>query len=92
MFPLNHAIMRPTDVSVIGSGGVIRRPSDLAEVFQTAVVQFHANVQETFVVYEVLRLLVNSHPDLLRASTISMDVNNKHVLHAVQNKPMYNLF
>lgn len=95
----HHAlsISGTTYVSFMGSGGVVQRPSVAAEVFRAAT-DFHAewvrsyinNVKEALALYEVLRLLVDSRPDFLRASIIMMDVDTKTMLHAVQKGRAHN--
>ena len=95
------SISATTDVSFIGMGGVVRRPSGLAEVFRTAA-EFPPewtrsyNGKEAFALYDVLRLRVGSRPDVLGTSTLTMDVDNKTMFHAVQkgraqNEPIHNL-
>ena len=88
----HHAlsISGATDASSTGWGGVVRGPSGSVEVFRAAAdfptewLRSHINVKETFALYEVLRLLVEAHPDFLRASTVTMDVDNKTMFHSVQ--------
>ena len=41
-------------------------------------------MKEAFALYEVLRLLVEACPDSLRASTITINVDNKTMFYAVQ--------
>ena len=79
-----------TDVSFIGSRGVVRRPSGSAEVVRAAAdylaewMRSHINVKEAFALYEVSCVLVDSRPNFLRASTIIMNVDNKTIFHDVQ--------
>ena len=47
-------------------------------------VSSHINEKETFALYEVLRPLVEARPDFLRAGTITLDVDSKAMIYAVQ--------
>ena len=64
----------------LGSEKVFRAAAD----FPAEWVSSHINVKETFALYEVLRLLVETPPDFLRARTITIDVDNKAMFYAVQ--------
>ena len=79
-----------TDASSSSWAGVVRGTPGSGEVFRAAAdfpaewVSSHINVKETFALYEVLRLLVKARPDFLRASTTTMDADNKAMFYAVQ--------
>ena len=83
------SITGATDASSSSWAGVVRGTSGSGEVFRAAAdfpvewVSSHINVNETFALYEVLRLLVEARPDL-RTSTITVDVDNKAMFYAVQ--------
>ena len=88
----HHArpISGTTDASSSGWEGVVKRPFGSIEVFRAAAdfspegVHTHINVKETFALYEVLRLRVQDHPDVLRTSTVTIDVDNTTLFHSVR--------
>ena len=83
------SITGATDAFSSSWAGVVRGTPGSGEVFRAAAnfpaewVSSHVNVNETFSLYEVLRLLVEARPDL-RTSTVTVDVDNKAMFYAVQ--------
>ena len=103
-YDLAHRALSTTgspDASSSSWAGVVHGTPGSGEVFRVAAdftaewVSSHINLKETFALYEVLRPLVEEHPDFLRVRTITMDVDNIAMIYGVQkgrapNKQMHN--
>ena len=101
---LSTKLTGATDASSSGWGGIVRGPFKYFSVFK-AVADFpaeeivvHINVKETFVLHEVLRLLVALavYPDHLSGTTLVVDVDNTTMFHAfrkgrARDERMHNL-
>lgn len=86
------SITGTTDASFTSWAGVVRGTLDSGSVIRAAAyfpsewVRPHIKVKETFALYEVLRLLVETRPDILRASTFTIKIGNKVIFYTVQTR------
>ena len=71
-----------------GWGGIVRGPFKYFNVFKAVSdfpakwIDVHINVNETFALHEVSRLLVAQYPDHLSGTTLVVDVDNTTMFHA----------
>ena len=77
-----------TNASLSGWGGIVRGPFKYFSVFKAAAdfpaewIDVHINVEETFALHEVLRLLVAQYPNHLSGTTLVVDADNTTMFHA----------